>query len=43
MRPQLLTLLLASCLTVPATPFLTAQTASSSSVEARLANQNALF
>jgi uncharacterized protein (DUF885 family) len=39
MRPQLLTLLLASCLT----PFLTAQTASNSSVETRLATQNALF
>jgi uncharacterized protein (DUF885 family) len=40
MRPQLLTLLLAACLAVPATHFLSAQTAS---VDARLAAQNALF
>ena len=40
MRPQLLTLLLASCLAVPATRSLTAQTAS---VDTRLATQNALF
>ena len=40
MRPQLFPLLLAACLTVPATHFLPAQTAS---VDTRLATQNALF
>ena len=40
MRSQFLTLLLASCLAVPATHSLTAQT---TSVDARLATQNALF
>jgi uncharacterized protein (DUF885 family) len=40
MRPQLLTLLFAASLTVPATHSLTAQTAA---VETRLATQNALF
>src|SRR5258705_13405876 len=40
MRSQLLSLLLASCLSIPATHFLNAQTAS---VDARLAAQNALF
>src|SRR5229473_7510707 len=40
MRLQLLTLLLASCLAVPATRSLTAQTVS---VDTRLATQNALF
>jgi len=40
MRPQLLTLLLASCFAVPATHSLNAQTAS---VDTRLATQNALF
>src|SRR5271170_2942217 len=42
MRPQLLTLLLATCLSVPATHFLNAQTAAPS-VDSRLAAQNALF
>jgi len=40
MRPQLFPLLLAACLTVPATHLLPAQTAS---VDSRLATQNALF
>jgi uncharacterized protein (DUF885 family) len=42
MRPQLLTLLLSACIAVPATPVLTAQTATPS-VDSRLSTQNALF
>ncbi len=42
MRPQLLTLLLTTCLSVPATQFLAAQTAPAS-VDSRLAAQDALF
>jgi uncharacterized protein (DUF885 family) len=44
MRSRLLPLLLASCLAIPATRSpLTAQTAQTASVDARLATQNALF
>jgi uncharacterized protein (DUF885 family) len=43
MRPQLCALLLASCIALPATTLLCAQTTETAPVEARLSSQNALF